>query len=120
MKCVHKEGCPKCVEGYQVKEVSSMKHDYIGMNARAAHELHEPWEGDGRTVKVIKTLPPKEKKLTIQHEIDENKLMRKGEHYPEAHASATRLERLGLHRKIGASRVGEKIRLKGSKRVSGR
>jgi hypothetical protein len=108
-------------EGYKIREVQSMKDDYIGMNPHAARQLHEPFKGNRRTVDVVSSLPKKEKKLTIQHEIDEDRIIaRKKVKYKVAHKKATRLENLGLHRKIGSRPLGETIRLNENKRISSR
>jgi len=96
-----------------------MRGDFIGMNPHAARQLRQPYK-DGKTVKVLSTLPKKEKKLTIQHEIDEDRIIAKDKvHYKTAHKKATRLERLGLHRKIGASTLGRRIVLNKPKRITG-
>ncbi len=104
-------------EGYKVREVRSIKGGFIGMNPHAARQLGMPYK-NGKTVEVVSSLPKKEKKLTIQHEIDEDRLIKRHKlHYKTAHKKATRLERLGLHRKIGTSVLGRRIVLTKPKRI---
>ena len=59
---------------------------YVGMHGLAAKALGHVWSHDEWTIEVWNGQSEKDKQLTIEHEIRENRLMRQGMKYHDAHA----------------------------------
>jgi hypothetical protein len=72
---------------------NKMKGGYIGMNKKAAEELHIPFHHKhSNVIEIYKTKKPI-MKHTEKHEEIEYSLMRKGMHYHHAHKIALKNEK---------------------------
>ena len=85
VKVAHKQGL--CVR--QVR--NRVTRDYVGMNSKAAKSLG--FKMPPKTIYIDKDLPLSTKVTTLNHEIIEVGLMRKGDSYWAAHKKALKRER---------------------------
>jgi len=79
-------------QGLSVRQVKNrVTRDYVGMNSRAARSLG--FKMPPKTIYIDKDLPLSTKVTTLNHEIIEVNLMKKGDSYWTAHKKALRRER---------------------------